>query len=115
MPKPTEVERTDGEGHGYAVSTNQALRQASTWHALLPSPVHEPVEKVSRAATYPRAIAANQNGVSSTVITNDGPPTKVQRVRGKFSDSRRKEVQEIRKKGACLRCKMLRKTVRSPT
>ena len=34
------------------------------------------------------------------------------KVRGKFSDSRRKEVQEVRKRGACIRCRMLRKTVR---
>ncbi|KAK4547482.1 hypothetical protein LTR36_001138 [Oleoguttula mirabilis] len=29
--------------------------------------------------------------------------------RGRFSDSRRKEVQEIRKRGACIRCRMLKK------
>lgn len=38
---------------------------------------------------------------------------RVQKVRGKFTDSRRQEVQDIRKKGACIRCRMLRKTVRS--
>ncbi|KAK3110816.1 hypothetical protein LTR53_014508 [Teratosphaeriaceae sp. CCFEE 6253] len=31
------------------------------------------------------------------------------RVRGHFTDSRRKEVQENRKRGACLRCRMLKK------
>ncbi|KAL8700587.1 MAG: hypothetical protein Q9224_000903, partial [Gallowayella concinna] len=36
--------------------------------------------------------------------------TRAQKVRGKFTDSRRQEVQEIRKKGACIRCRMLRKT-----
>lgn len=36
---------------------------------------------------------------------------RAQKVRGKFTDSRRQEVQNIRKKGACLRCRMLRKTV----
>lgn len=30
--------------------------------------------------------------------------------RGRFSDSRRKEVQEIRKRGACIRCRMLKKS-----
>ncbi|KAK5120951.1 hypothetical protein LTR85_005735 [Meristemomyces frigidus] len=29
--------------------------------------------------------------------------------RGRFSDTRRKEVQEIRKRGACIRCRMLKK------
>ncbi|KAL8715266.1 MAG: hypothetical protein Q9220_001224 [cf. Caloplaca sp. 1 TL-2023] len=33
-----------------------------------------------------------------------------QKVRGKFTDLRRQEVQKIRKKGACIRCRMLRKT-----
>ena len=36
---------------------------------------------------------------------------RAQKVRGKFTDTRRQEVQEIRKKGACIRCRMLRKTV----
>ncbi|KAF2089213.1 hypothetical protein K490DRAFT_19004, partial [Saccharata proteae CBS 121410] len=31
------------------------------------------------------------------------------KVRGRFSDSRRKEVQEVRKRGACIRCRMLKK------
>ncbi|KAL8798786.1 MAG: hypothetical protein Q9182_006398 [Xanthomendoza sp. 2 TL-2023] len=39
---------------------------------------------------------------------------RAQKVRGKFTDSRRQEVQEIRKKGACIRCRMLRKTVLIP-
>ncbi|KAL8938005.1 MAG: hypothetical protein Q9211_003406, partial [Gyalolechia sp. 1 TL-2023] len=35
---------------------------------------------------------------------------RAQKVRSKFTDSRRQEVQKIRKKGACIRCRMLRKT-----
>ncbi|KAM3085209.1 hypothetical protein ACMFMG_003638 [Clarireedia jacksonii] len=31
------------------------------------------------------------------------------KVRGRFSDTRRKEVQEVRKRGACIRCRMLKK------
>ncbi|KAK5691181.1 hypothetical protein LTR97_011833 [Elasticomyces elasticus] len=31
------------------------------------------------------------------------------RARGRFSDTRRKEVQETRKRGACIRCRMLKK------
>ena len=31
------------------------------------------------------------------------------KARGRFSDTRRKEVQEIRKRGACIRCRMLKK------
>ena len=41
----------------------------------------------------------------------DKPHGRAQKVRGKFTNSRRQEVQEIRKKGACIRCRMLRKTV----
>ncbi|KAL8673372.1 MAG: hypothetical protein Q9168_002198, partial [Polycauliona sp. 1 TL-2023] len=41
---------------------------------------------------------------------SDKPHGRAQKVRGKFTDSRRQEVQEIRKKGACIRCRMLRKT-----
>lgn len=41
------------------------------------------------------------------------PLGRAQKVRGKFTDSRRQEVQNIRKKGACIRCRMLRKTVSS--
>ena len=33
------------------------------------------------------------------------------RTRTKFSENRRKEVQEIRKQGACIRCRMLKKPV----
>lgn len=39
------------------------------------------------------------------------PHGRAQKIRGKFTDSRRQEVQHIRKKGACIRCRMLRKTV----
>jgi len=34
--------------------------------------------------------------------------------RGRFSASRRKEVQEVRKQGACVRCRMLKKPVGIP-
>ncbi|EMD01187.1 hypothetical protein BAUCODRAFT_29620 [Baudoinia panamericana UAMH 10762] len=33
----------------------------------------------------------------------------VPKARGHFTDSRRKEVQEVRKRGACIRCRMLKK------
>lgn len=38
---------------------------------------------------------------------------RAQKVRGKFSDSRREEVRSMRQRGACIRCRMLRKTVYS--
>ncbi|KHJ35539.1 putative zn 2cys6 transcription factor protein [Erysiphe necator] len=39
----------------------------------------------------------------------NGQKTNKPKVRGRFSSSRRKEVQEVRKKGACIRCRMLKK------
>lgn len=35
------------------------------------------------------------------------------RVRNKFTEDRRREVREVRKQGACIRCRMLKKPVRS--
>ncbi|KAH7130763.1 hypothetical protein B0J11DRAFT_549003 [Dendryphion nanum] len=60
---------------------------------------------------HPRPIAMNPNG-SQTHFTTDfsmnQKPSKP-KVRGRFSDTRRKEVQEVRKRGACIRCRMLKK------
>lgn len=67
-----------------------------------------------RAATFPRLIAMNPNSRTPTGFVNDfgnsAKPAKP-KVRGKFSDVRRKQVQSIRKLGACLRCRMLKKPV----
>lgn len=41
-----------------------------------------------------------------------GNSTSKLKSRGRFSASRRKEVQEVRKQGACVRCRMLKKPVR---
>ncbi len=58
----------------------------------------------------PRPLAMNTG--SQTHFTTDfsmnQKPSKP-KVRGRFSDSRRKEVQEVRKRGACIRCRMLKK------
>ncbi|KAH8693169.1 hypothetical protein BGW36DRAFT_301985 [Talaromyces proteolyticus] len=66
-----------------------------------------------RAVTYPRPIAMNPNTSSSKgpFINDFGSPSKPSRpkVRGRFSADRRKEVQEVRKRGACIRCRMLKK------
>ncbi|KAL8830258.1 MAG: hypothetical protein Q9170_005810, partial [Blastenia crenularia] len=42
--------------------------------------------------------------------SSEKPLGRAQKVRGRFTDLRRQEVQNIRKKGACIRCRMLRKT-----
>lgn len=68
----------------------------------------------NRAAAYPRPIAMNPNTTPTHFTTDfslNQKPAKP-KVRGRFSDSRRKEVQEVRKRGACIRCRMLKKPVR---
>jgi len=93
----------------------QALRPTSTWPQKRNGPARTlssgSAAKIARASTYPRAIAMNVNRSSRGSETDGERPHRNQKIRGKFSDSRRKEVQEIRKKGACIRCRMLRKTV----
>ncbi|KAF1936555.1 hypothetical protein EJ02DRAFT_459433 [Clathrospora elynae] len=57
-----------------------------------------------------RPLAMNQNTQAhfTTDFSMNQKPSKP-KVRGRFSDSRRKEVQEVRKRGACIRCRMLKK------
>lgn len=67
-------------------------------------------EQHSKGTSHPRPIAMNPN--IQHQFTQDfsvtSKPAKP-KVRGRFSDSRRKEVQEVRKRGACIRCRMLKK------
>lgn len=67
-----------------------------------------------RAASYPRPIAMNPNSQAKGFVNDFGgtssKPAKP-KVRGRFSPDRRKEVQEVRKRGACIRCRMLKKPV----
>jgi hypothetical protein len=59
-----------------------------------------------------RPIAMNPNERSTPLPEgNEVPaPHHKQRVRGKFAPERRDEVRQVRKLGACWRCRMLRKT-----
>ena len=73
-----------------------------------------------RAATFPRRIAMNPNTHPHPppgFVNDFGNSTKPAKpkVRGKFSDSRRKQVQDVRKMGACLRCRMLKKPCSNET
>jgi hypothetical protein len=68
-------------------------------------------DSLGRHSSHPRPIAINPNG-TQTHFTTDFSVTQKPvkpKVRGRFSDSRRKEVQEVRKRGACIRCRMLKK------
>ncbi|KAL1954470.1 hypothetical protein VTO42DRAFT_1146 [Malbranchea cinnamomea] len=65
-----------------------------------------------RAALLPRPISINPSSSGDDLFsspTEHIPPLK-QRSRAPFSEERRKEVQYVRKLGACLRCRILKKT-----
>ncbi|KAL2221238.1 hypothetical protein M432DRAFT_651836 [Thermoascus aurantiacus ATCC 26904] len=74
---------------------------------------HDPTltSTAQRAAAYPRPIAINPNSQAKGFVNDFGNATKPSKpkVRGRFSATRRKEVQEVRKRGACIRCRMLKK------
>jgi hypothetical protein len=68
-----------------------------------------------RAASFPRPIAMNPHTQAKGFVNEFGNSTKPTKpkVRGRFSAERRREVQEVRKRGACIRCRMLKKPVRT--
>jgi hypothetical protein len=76
---------------------------------------HDPslTAATQRAASFPRPIAMNPNTQAKGFVNEFGNSTKPAKpkVRGRFSDERRREVQEVRKRGACIRCRMLKKPV----
>ena len=68
-------------------------------------------ETGSKVSSQPRPLAINPNGPQTHFGTDFSVNHKSvkPKVRGRFSDTRRKEVQEVRKRGACIRCRMLKK------
>lgn len=64
-----------------------------------------------------RPIAINPNTKPAHFVTESGTSEKSQKpkVRGRFSSERRQEVQQIRKLGACIRCRMLKKSCTGET
>ncbi|KAI4235839.1 MAG: hypothetical protein LQ349_002904 [Xanthoria aureola] len=73
---------------------------------VLPPPAPRPLP--NRPHINPQLEPNSSSGQHHRVL--DKSHGRAQKVRGKFTDSRRQEVQEIRKRGACIRCRMLRKT-----
>ena len=67
-------------------------------------------DHLNKSVQQPRPLAMNTNPQThfTTDFSMNQKPAKP-KVRGRFSDSRRKEVQEVRKRGACIRCRMLKK------
>jgi hypothetical protein len=60
-------------------------------------------------ATYPRLAMNPTMTTEFSAEYGNGQRSNKPKVRGRFSATRRKEVQEVRKKGACIRCRMLKK------
>ncbi|THX03593.1 hypothetical protein D6D18_03724 [Aureobasidium pullulans] len=79
-----------------------------------PAQVHHPSQQSTGTQTPQPQEAASQNYSEPAFTVNHGGFGLLQRanknkVRGRFTEERRKEVQTVRKKGACLRCRMLKK------
>lgn len=76
-----------------------------------PEQVDKTVENSELPRTTYTQIAMNPTMAQhefSAEYPNGERPQK-HKVRGRFTPARRKEVQEVRKKGACIRCRMLKK------
>ena len=95
----------------------QAHRPSLTRPSHGHSPGRSPSQDLSPLRcleSFPRVISISPNRPTTGEkgqSDSSNRYSRVHKVRGKFSDSRRKEVQEVRKRGACIRCRMLRKTV----
>lgn len=108
----------DGDNiSGEGMKMNQWNHQLSTHEQLLFDSLqeHDPslTAATQRAASYPRPIAMNPNTQAKGFVNEFGNSTKPSKpkVRGRFTAERRREVQEVRKRGACIRCRMLKKPV----
>ncbi|MCJ1284716.1 hypothetical protein MMC26_004052 [Xylographa opegraphella] len=107
------LENKDAHSPFDVYSEIQALRSPSTWPSkrtiVSRSPSSDTVARLERASTHLYGPSYEPNSQSMTGSSGE-QHHRVQKIRGKFSDVRRKEVQEVRKRGACIRCRMLRKT-----
>lgn len=86
-------------------------------------PQLQPFEDASMLVAAPAEVNGDLNGIThsarsaqqaqESVVNNAGfgllQRTGRSKARGRFSEERRKEVQSVRKKGACIRCRMLKK------
>lgn len=96
---------------------NQWNQSLSTHEQLLFDSLqeHDPslTAATQRAASYPRPIAMNPTTQAKGFVNEFGNSTKPTKpkVRGRFTAERRLEVQAVRKRGACIRCRMLKKPV----
>ncbi|PGH14171.1 hypothetical protein AJ80_06040 [Polytolypa hystricis UAMH7299] len=98
-----------------AASANEMVTQEGAL-PLDPDNASDFDHATQRAALYPRPIAINPHpqavappGFMNNFGELNNQPAK-HKARSQFSEERRKEVQLVRKMGACLRCRMLKKT-----
>ncbi|KEF56180.1 uncharacterized protein A1O9_07761 [Exophiala aquamarina CBS 119918] len=112
--------------HGHSFSHDR-----TTFHwTNAPAPIHisqneMPVQPAAESVQEPdehpsqplRPIAMNPHSRQTNFVSESGTPNKVQKhkVRGRFAPDRRKEVRELRKVGACMRCRMLKKVCSQET
>jgi hypothetical protein len=104
------LEMADRSFHNFEEMQLLRLKPRSTWPPEKNGANGHTESIVSRSLTFPRPLTATHHQPHRA---SEGAPGSLrnQRKRGKFSDARRKEVLGVRKKGACIRCRMLRKTV----
>lgn len=69
-----------------------------------------PMEDPQITRAHPRALAMSQSMTTEfSAEYGNGEKGNKPKVRGRFTADRRKEVQVVRKMGACMRCRMLKK------
>jgi hypothetical protein len=114
---PLDHDPSSGLSDGLSKMSSAWNQQLSTQEQLLFDSLqeHDPTltAATQRAASFPRPIAMNPNTQAKGFVNEFGNSTKPAKpkVRGRFSAARRREVQEVRKRGACIRCRMLKKPV----
>ncbi|KAL4905882.1 hypothetical protein BDW74DRAFT_13999 [Aspergillus multicolor] len=112
---PLDHDPSSGLSDGLSKMSSAWNQQLSTQEQLLFDSLqeHDPTltAATQRAASFPRPIAMNPNSQTKGFVNEFGNSTKPAKpkVRGRFSAARRREVQEVRKRGACIRCRMLKK------
>ncbi|KAL4976793.1 hypothetical protein BDW66DRAFT_134307 [Aspergillus desertorum] len=112
---PLDHDPSSGLSDGLSKMSSAWNQQLSTQEQLLFDSLqeHDPTltAATQRAASFPRPIAMNPNAPAKGFVNEFGNSTKPAKpkVRGRFSAARRREVQEVRKRGACIRCRMLKK------
>ncbi|KIX95629.1 uncharacterized protein Z520_08749 [Fonsecaea multimorphosa CBS 102226] len=76
-----------------------------------------PSQNVESMGRHLRPIAMNPNSQPAQLSDHAGAHSQAPKpkVRGRFAPDRRKEVRELRKVGACMRCRMLKKTCSQET